>query len=58
MCHHYTEARSIEEIRERHRSEEADERFDETPDSEAIDDPEVEAEKRDPPAEPQTPADD
>jgi len=55
MCHHNIEARSIEELRERHRSEEADERLDETPDAEAVDDPADDAE---PPAEPRTPADD
>lgn len=55
MCHHNIEARSIEELRERHRSEEADERLDETADVEAVADPADEAE---PPAEPRPPADD
>ncbi|MFO8114851.1 MAG: hypothetical protein R6U01_05735 [Halorubrum sp.] len=55
MCHHTIEARSIEEIRERHRSEEADERLDEVTDVEAVDDP---ADEREPPAEPRSPADD
>ncbi|WP_200530194.1 hypothetical protein [Halorubrum sp. LN27] len=58
MCHHNIEARSIEAIRERHRSEEADERLDEVPDAEAVDDPAGEPEEREPPAEPRTPADD
>ncbi|WP_198951479.1 hypothetical protein [Halorubrum salipaludis] len=58
MCHHYTEARSIEAIRRRHRSEEADERLDETPDAEAVDDRGNGPEEREPPAEPRTPADD
>jgi hypothetical protein len=55
MCHHTIEARSIEELRERHRSEEADERLDEAPDAEAAEDPPADAE---PPAEPRPPADD
>lgn len=55
MCHHNVEARSIEEIRARHRSEEADERFDDAPDVETVDDP---ADSEEPPAEPRTPADD
>ncbi|WP_280587859.1 hypothetical protein [Halorubrum sp. Boch-26] len=55
MCHHNVEARSIEEIRERHRSEEAGERVDDTPDVEAADDPADEPER---PAEPRLPADD
>ncbi|WP_169332429.1 hypothetical protein [Halorubrum saccharovorum] len=58
MCHHYSEARSIEELRERHRSEEADARPDEISDAEAVDDPAGEPEERDPPAEPRSPADD
>ena len=53
MCHHSIEARSIEELRERHRSEEADERLDETAD--AVDYP---ADETEPPAEPRPPADD
>lgn len=55
MCHHNVEARSIEEIRARHRSEEADERFDESPDTETVDES---AETEEPPAEPRAPADD
>ena len=58
MCHHNAEARSIEEIRARHWSEEAEEPtepLDESPDAEASDDPADDAE---PPAEPRTPADD
>lgn len=55
MCHHTIEARSIEELRERHRSDEATERLDDSPDVEAADDPAADAE---PPAEPRTPADD
>jgi len=58
MCHHHIEARSIEELRERHRSEEADARLDKTPDADAVDDPAGESEERQPPAEPRTPADD
>jgi len=48
MCHHHIEARSIEELRERHRSEEADARLDETPDADAVDDPAGESEERQP----------
>jgi len=55
MCHHYSEARSVEELRERHRSEEADGRPDEFADAEAVDDP---ADEPEPPAEPRPPADD
>ena len=55
MCHRNIEARSIEELRERHRSAEADELLDAAPDVEAADDPTDDAE---PPAEPRPPADD
>ncbi|WP_418284007.1 hypothetical protein [Halorubrum sp. DTA46] len=55
MCHHNVETRSIEEIRERHRSGEADERLDESPHVEVEEEPADDAE---PPAEPRTPADD
>jgi hypothetical protein len=55
MCHHNIEARSIEEIRERHRAEEADERLDDSPEVEPIGDS---ADDAAPPAEPRTPADD
>jgi len=58
MCHHTIEARSIEEIPERHRSEEAESRLDETRDAEPGDDPAGEPDEREPPAEPRTPADD
>jgi len=54
-CHYSIEARSIETIRERHRSEEADERLDDDPDVDAAADPADDAE---PPAEPRPPADD
>ena len=55
MCHHYVEARSIEEIRARHRSEEADEEFEGSPDTDDFDEP---TESEEPPAEPRAPADD
>ncbi|WP_144799798.1 hypothetical protein [Halorubrum depositum] len=55
ICHHNVEARSIEEIRARHRSEEADERLDEASDADAVEEPVDDAE---PPAESRTPADD
>ncbi|MGM0447482.1 MAG: hypothetical protein ACQERM_04405 [Methanobacteriota archaeon] len=73
MCHHYDEARTWTEIQARHRSEEADERADETPDVDAVDEPVVdepvvdepvvdepagETEESEPPAEPRAPADD
>ncbi|WP_186313393.1 hypothetical protein [Halorubrum salsamenti] len=58
MCHHNSEARSVEGIRERHRSEEADARLDEPSDAEAVDDPADGREERDPPTEPRAPADD
>ena len=51
MCHHIIEARSVEELRERHRPEEATDEPDEIADAEAVDDPE-------PPAEPRPTADD
>ena len=58
MCHHVDEALSWEEIQERHRSEEADERREDGPDVDAVDEPAGEREEPKPPAEPQVPADD
>ena len=63
MCHHYDEARTWTEVKARHRSEEADERADEIPDVDAVDEPVVdegagETEETEPPAEPRAPADD
>ncbi|MDB2252953.1 hypothetical protein PM033_14415 [Halorubrum ezzemoulense] len=58
MCHHYDEAMTWEEVRARHRSEEADEEPDAIPDADAVDEPAGETEEPEPPAEPRAPADD
>jgi len=58
MCHHYDEARSVEERRARRRPAEADDPADGTPEVDATDDPAGETEESEPPAEPQVPADD
>ena len=58
MCHHYDEAMTWEEVQARHRSGEADEPDDETPDVDAVDEPAGETDETEPPAEPRAPADD
>ena len=58
MCHHYDEAMTWEEVQARHRADETDERVDEIPDADAVDEPAGDAEETEPPAEPRAPADD
>lgn len=58
MCHHNVEARSIAELRERHRSVEPGDSLDETPDVGGVDDSADDPEEHEPPAEPRASADD